>query len=157
MALQGRTVIPTIITMFKVLFNSKDKILALQGRIVIPTINRLNTMFKVLFNSKDKIFALQGRIVIPTIITMFKALLTYVNIIDSLDMQSYAMSQAGMGFLQAPSGRIRNSSPSAFGLGQGIPNPALGRLQKSPNVVGSQWDKCFNFLALFGNPSTLRP
>ena len=129
MALQGRTVIPTIITMFKVLFNSKDKILALQGRIVIPTIN---TMFKVLFNSKDKIFALQGRIVIPTIITMLKALLTYVNIIDSLDMQSYAMSQAGMGFLQAPSGRIRNSSPSAFGLGQGIPNPALGRLQKSP-------------------------
>ena len=76
--------------------------------------------------------ALQGRTVIPTIITMFKALLTYVNIIDSLDMQSYAMSQAGMGFLQAPSGRIRNSSPSAFGLGQGIPNPALGRLQKSP-------------------------
>ena len=105
--------------------------MALQGRIVIPTIN---TMFKVLYNSKDKIFALQGRIVIPTIITMLNALLTYVNIIDSLDMQSYAMSQAGMGFLQAPSGRIRNSSPSAFGLGQGIPNPALGRLQKSPNV-----------------------
>ena len=102
---------------------------------MIKQISTINTMFKVLFNRKDKILALQGRIVIPTIITMLKALLTYVNIIDSLDMQSYAMSQAGMGFLQAPSGRIRNSSPSAFGLGRGIPNPALGRLQKSPIVA----------------------
>ena len=106
--------------------------MALQGRTVIPTII---TMFKVLFNSKDKILALQGRIVIPTIITMLKALLTYVNIIDSLDMQSYAMSQAGMGFLLAPSGRIGIPRPRPSASGRGIPNPARGREQKSHSCL----------------------